>query len=213
MKLLLGKHPYTVVNEIWATTKYLKELGREADTDIAAGLSSGGEAWRKARDAVGTGLMVKEAAKYLPLINAAAAEGVKHMNKYEDLSEWTKCVAFDMFTSLALGVNPVSCDPNSTDPLIDMMEHGERGLNESTELYFHGWLTEEEKDAKYEIMKTSLDKSSAIASQYIEELETSPDKGDCYVNHLLYERKLSKAQVSSFMPTLLGAGIGKVAKF
>lgn len=205
-----GKYPETITSEVWALRKYFAERGEQLNSEVVMGFQKGGEDWRKARDKIGTGLMVKEAAKYLPLINAAANHAVHQLEKYsDDVALWTTRAAFDMFTSVALGVNPKSSDPASTSPLVNLIDYGEVGFRNGVELWWMTWLTKEEQAAKYKLVEENFDEVCRITESFLAEFVSDENGPDCWFKHLRYERGLSQGEIAAFMPSLLAAGIGK----
>ena len=205
-----GKYPTTITMEMWALRKYFTQRGEALNSQVVKGFQQGGEEWRKARDTIGTGLMVKEAAKYLPLINDAAKHAVRFAPGYaDDIALWLTRAAFDMFTSVAIGVNPKSCDPNSESPLTGMIEYGESGLRNGIELWWMTWLTEEEQAAKYKLVEQNYDKVISITDEFLEKFVSDENGPDCWFKHLKYERGIAQSEIAAIMPSFLAAGIGE----
>ena len=205
-----GRYPNTITAEVWALRKYFMQRGEALNSQVVMGFQQGGEEWRKARDKIGTGLMVKEAAKYLPLINDAAKHAVSFAPKYsEDIAQWLTRAAFDMFTSVAIGVNPKSCDPHSDSPLTGMIDYGEQGFKNAVELWWMTWLTEEEQAAKYKLVEDNFDEVTRITDDFLEAFVSDENGPDCWFKHLKYERGIAQTEIAAIMPSLLAAGIGE----
>jgi len=204
-----GKYPFGAASFNQASMNYFEQKRKEAGTKYTRGIAAQGELWRETRDIIGPGLMTDAALSYLGLITDAAAAAVDVVDLYKDnLGKWTKAAAYDMFTSVALGDNPKSTDPESTHQLAELVETGDDAL--SLSVLLSTYPKEMQPPNAYEDMVEKYETIFRVTRSYLESRKHDGEVNlpDCWFKDLKMVQGLDMEEIILLMPAFLAAGIG-----
>lgn len=194
-------------SSIWPSIKYWKERSGDTDENHSLNLLLQGPRWRNSRDLLGKGIYTDAVATYEPAVQVAAREAVDYVTDYEhSLDVWAELAAFDLFTSLALGSNPRTTDPNCKNPLKEVVELDSTSLGIAVLLEFLPWFARPRNG--YEKMKASFDRIADLTRPEVERLFNQKDVPVCWFRDLRDEQGLSTDRLTDVMAFMLTASIG-----
>lgn len=201
-----GKH-VRGTGDIDVLRKFWRGKSDVDDPNIPYKLSGWGEEWRKARDILAPGIYTDAVARYEPLVQEAARGAVDHFEDYADnIADWTKYAALDMFASLALGESPDITNKNCKNPMKEIVALDETAMTLAMRLHFTPWILHPWNG--YAKMEASFDRILEITNTEVKRIFDQKDIPTCWFKDLRDEQGIPVDQLVLIMTNLLSASVG-----